>query len=320
MRNLIAPFFFFLILISAAFSAACEKPPVENAANLSQPSPQPSATIKKVSADLPIAMKSVEPFFKRMGKPQPDEWLASNNESGQTFDEYINGNPTVPTVERKTIYVQPLGEINPQQQKIISATAEYMRLFFNLPVKILPVKKYEQPMPLQGYRIHPQFKVRQIRTGYVLTKILIPNLPADAAALIAFTEQDLYPTANMNYVFGQASLEHRVGVWSLNRLDNLTGAQNFLKRTLKIAVHETGHIFSMRHCTKYECVMSGTNHLGETDKHPVDACPECMAKICWFADYRPSARYQNLAEFCKKNGLEKEELEFRKKAAAVKGK
>ena len=42
------------------------------------------------------------------------------------------------------------------------------------------------------------------------------------------------------------------------------------KRMLKIAVHETGHIFSIRHCTKYICVMSGANHLGETDAHPID--------------------------------------------------
>ena len=63
-----------------------------------------------------------------------------------------------------------------------------------------------------------------------------------------------------------------------------TGEQGFLKRTLKVAAHETGHMFSMRHCTKFECVMSGTNHLAETDRRPIDACPECTAKICWFSD------------------------------------
>lgn len=315
MKHFFAQFFRFLLLVSVVFSIACDKTPVENAAELAQPTPQ--RTVKKAPAELLTAMKSVEPFFKKMGAPKPDEWLASNPENGQTFDQYINSNPTVPTNERKTIYIQPLGAFNPNQEKIISGVAEYLRLFYNLPVKLLPVKKYEQPMPLQEYRIHPQWKIRQIRTGYVLTQILMPNLPNDAAALIAFTEQDLYPSADMNYVFGQASLENRVGVWSLYRLDNLTDAANFLRRMLKIAAHETGHIFSIHHCTKYECVMSGTNHLGETDAHPIDACPECMAKICWFADYNPAARYRNLADFCKKYGLKKEEAEFRKKATAV---
>ena len=41
-----------------------------------------------------------------------------------------------------------------------------------------------------------------------------------------------------------------------------------------VIAHETGHMFSMRHCTKYECLMSGTNHLNETDRRPIDACPE----------------------------------------------
>ena len=35
-------------------------------------------------------------------------------------------------------------------------------------------------------------------------------------------------------------------------------------------MHETGHMFSMRHCTKYECLMSGTNHMGETDRRPLE--------------------------------------------------
>jgi len=161
-------------------------------------------------------------------------------------------------------------------------------------------------------------KTRQIKTGYILDNVLKPILPADAAALIAFTIDDLYPDETMNYVFGQASMEDRVGVWSLYRLGDHTDYDTFLRRTLKIAAHETGHMFSMKHCTKYECVMSGTNHLGETDSRPIDACPECMAKICWLSDVDPAARYDRLAAFCRKNGLNKEADEFTRKSAAVK--
>lgn len=270
-----------------------------------------------VPPNLFAAIKAIEPFFSKMGKPTPDEWLAANPESGQTFDEYTRENPTLPTADRKILYVQPLGKFNQQQRRIISVTAEYMQLFFNLPVKILADKTFAASLSEANYRFHPQWKTKQILTSYILKDVLQPALPKDAAALIAFTDQDLYPGANMNYVFGQASLENRVGVWSLYRLDNLTGYENFLKRTLKIAVHETGHMFSIRHCTKYVCVMSGANHLGETDAHPIDACPECMAKICWFSDAKPKERYLNLAEFCKKYELKAEAESFRKKAAAV---
>src|SRR5690606_25214957 len=112
---------------------------------------------------------------------------------------------------------------------------------------------------------------------------------------------DLFPNESMNYVFGQASFDARVGVWSLARLDDNASYDKFLRRTLKIAAHETGHMFSMRHCIKYECLMSGTNHLGETDRRPIDACPECTAKICWLSDISAADRYRKLAEFTKRN-------------------
>ena len=64
--------------------------------------------------------------------------------------------------------------------------------------------------------------------------------------------------------------------------------------------------------------MSGTNHLAETDSRPIDACPECTAKICWLTDVDQEERYEKLAAFCRKTGLTKEADEFSRKASAVK--
>ncbi len=278
--------------------------------NTTQPPIKPSENLVK-------AMKAVEPFFKPLGKPSADEWLAIHRESGQTFEQYINFKPTLPSPERKTIYIQPIGKFDDEQLKIVRYTAEYMQKFFGLPVKLLAEKKFEEPLSLKNYRINQFTKKKQIRTGYILEEILQPNLPADAAALIAFTNEDLFPDKNLNYVFGQASFENRVGVWSLFRLDDYANFEQFLMRTLKVAVHETGHMFSFAHCTKYDCVMSGTNHLGELSERPIDACPECMAKICWMSGYEPKKRYENLAEFCRTHNLKKDADEFSKKAIAV---
>jgi archaemetzincin len=159
----------------------------------------------------------------------------------------------------------------------------------------------------------------QIRTGYIMDQVLLPALPSDAAALIAFTAVDLFPDETMNFVFGQASLNQRVGVWSLYRLGDGASFDAFLHRTMKIAVHETGHMFSLHHCTQYECVMSGSNHLGETDSRPIDACPECMAKICWLSNVAPAERYLRLETFCRQNGLGADADEFKHKAEAVDG-
>jgi archaemetzincin len=90
-----------------------------------------------------------------------------------------------------------------------------------------------------------------------------------------------------------------------------------LDRTLKIAIHETGHMFSMKHCTKYECLMSGTNNLAETDRRPLDVCPECMAKIAWAFRYDPAERYRRLAEFWRSQKREVEAHLADQKRAAV---
>ena len=263
-------------------------------------------------------MEAVKPFFSTMPAPGPEDWLASFNEPGQTFDEYISANPTVPTDERKTLYVLPLGKFTDAQFDAIRMTSEYLQAFFGLQVVLLPKQTIDRPLHIKDSRISRYGGNEQVRTGYVLDDVLRPLLKPDAAALIAFTNEDLFPDESMNYVFGQASLENRVGVWSLYRLQDGADSQTFILRTIKIAAHETGHMFSMRHCRKYNCVMSGSNHLAETDSHPIDACPECMAKISWFSHVAPAERYQRLAAVCRKHGLIKDAEEFERKSSAVK--
>jgi archaemetzincin len=272
---------------------------------------------KQISSELASAMKAVEPFFVPMGKPKPGDWLASHPESGQTFEQYINSTPNVPTPERRTIYIMPLGKFTANQMEIIAKTSEYMQAFFGLSIETMSQRALPTAIASGDSRMNGYPQRRQIRTGYIMDKILKPAIPNDAAALIAFTNEDLFPDVSMNYVFGQASLEDRVGVWSLARLDDGGNQMTFLKRTLRVAVHETAHMFGFKHCTKYECVMSGTNSLAETDSRPIDTCPECMAKICWMTGTKPEERYERLAAFCQKYGLGKEADEFTRKASAV---
>ena len=303
----------FLAVVFCSCLLACGGPADKPASNMSA-----AREAKKERKELRDNIKKIEPFFTPMGKPGTSDWLASHNEPGQTFEEYLDAEPVKPTKERQTIYVLPLGTFNAKQQRMIDVTAGYLEVFYDLTVTKMPSQAIKRPLRIKDSRRNPYTKIEQVRSGYLLDDVLKPMLPADAAALIAFTSDDLYPDETMNYVFGQASLENRVGVWSLSRLDDNTDDAGFLHRTLKIAAHETGHMFSMRHCSKWECLMSGTNHLAETDSRPIDACPECTAKICWLTDTDQAERYAKLADFCRKNGLTKEAEEFSRKSAAVK--
>lgn len=271
-------------------------------------------------ADLAKKKESLTRFFRPMQIREGD-WLDAHPEDGETFEDYIQSGPTLPTVERKTIYIQPIGKFSAEQHKVIDRTADYMHAFFNLRVVL------RDQLPLTGV---PKDLTRvqypnnlQIRTSYFLDDLLPKLLPRDAAALVCLTSNDLYPEDTWSFVFGQASLEKRVGVWSLWRLER-DGAKRvssdlLLARTLKVSMHETGHMFSMRHCTKYECLMSGTNHLAETDRRPLDVCPECAAKISWALNYPLSDRYKNLAAFWKKQGRTTEKQEMLDKAGALCG-
>jgi archaemetzincin len=297
------------LILAILYSVACStyKPEVSPA----------NAVVPEVvvQPEVRSAMKKVVPFFSPMGKPKAYDWLASHNEPGQTFDEYLSSSPTKPSKDRQKIYILPLGTFNAEQKKAVAAAAGYLAVFFDLPVEQMPARTITVPYP--NFRYNEYIHRRQLKTGYFLNDILPKLLPSDAAALIAFTNDDLYPDESMNYVFGQGSFDARVGIWSFSRLKERASYDLFLRRVLKIAAHETGHMFSMKHCTKYECLMSGTNYLGETDSRPIDGCPECMAKICWLSDILPKERYLRLADYCRRIGLNAEATEFDRKAKAV---
>jgi archaemetzincin len=256
----------------------------------------------------------------RLGKPAPGEWLAEHPEPGQTYLQYVRLNPVRPDRKRRMIYVQPLGEFTDAQRKVVAVTCEYMHHYFNLPVKM------RDPLPLtlipaSARRTHPTWKVDQVLSTYVLESALAPRLPADAMAYIAFTPADLWPGEGWNFVFGQASLSERVGVWSFNRFgdpDQSEAAFNrCLLRTLKLATHETGHMFSMAHCTLFECNMCASNHLEEADRRPSWLCPQCLAKLCWATSAEPREHFQRLAAFAKAQGFTKEEEFYRKSLTAL---
>ena len=258
------------------------------------------------------AMAKLRPLHKKLGKPKPGDWLYHHREPGQTFQEYLRCSPVVPDEKRSVIYIQPLGEFTATQSRIVTLTADFLGRYFDMPVKQLKVLPLSV-IPPEAHRTHPTWGDKQILTGYVLEKVLKPALPKDAFACIALTSSDLWPGAGWNFVFGQASLTERVGVWSMYRNgDPDADEQAFglcLLRTLKTASHELGHMCSMLHCTKYECNMCGSNHREESDRRPLALCPECMAKVCWATKADPIGRYGKLLEFCRTNKL-KGEAEF----------
>jgi archaemetzincin len=266
------------------------------------------------------AMEKLRPLHTKLGEPRPGDWLEEHDEPGQSFREYLASDPILPRDRRRVIYIQPLGEFTETQRKIVTLTAEFTERYFNLPVKV----REDVPLsviPASARRRHPSWGMEQILTGYVLDRLLRPQLPDDAAACIALTTSDLWPGEGWNFVFGQASIRNRVGVWSIYRNgdphESEVSFRLCLVRTLKTATHEIGHMFSMLHCTAYQCNMCGSNHREESDRRPLALCPECLAKVCWATQSDPLDRYRKLAAFSKGHGLEAEHAFYERAIGAL---
>ncbi len=232
--------------------------------------------------------------------PKEGDWLAEHHEDGQTFLQYLSCNPTLPTETRNTIYIQQLGEFDKTEKSILILTADYLHRFYGLPVELLdPIPISD--VPEEAFRIHEMTEQQQMHAGIILDDVLAPNLPEDAAACIAFTSIDLYPRESWNFVFGMANIKKRVGVWSLNRYGDPRESQAsfnlVLKRALKTASHETGHMFTIKHCIFYECNMSGSNHIVEADAKPHYLCPECLPKISYAMGIDEVYRLGKIKEF-----------------------
>lgn len=244
---------------------------------------------------------------KPIGPVRSGDWLESHKEPGQSFRKYIRSRPVRLSKKRNRLYVLPLGEFDETQSKIVDLSSEFLGIYFGCKVKQLATLSLDDAIPKSARRVHPSWGVRQIKSTFVLSDVLPPKLPDDAVALIALTTSDLYPDDDWNFVFGQASLKNRVGVWSLFRNgDPETEFIQCLRRTLHTATHETGHMFSIQHCTAYSCNMCGSNSQQESDRRPLHLCQECMPKIWWSTKVDPEKRFRELLEFCQQHKLEKE--------------
>jgi archaemetzincin len=234
--------------------------------------------IKTIPLDTTNIFWALHKITKPIPIPQPNDWLASHKENGQTYSQYIAQKTRSTKQKGNKIYLLPLGDFSkPDDSLLLAMTTKYVKLFFDVPV-IVQADKSLAHIPKKNRRIG-QNNVWQYQTGYILYDILENNLPQDAIAYMAITTGDLYPTDDWNFVFGQAHTQRRIGVSSLYRFKEYKqkklDAPLAFRRIASTTVHEIGHILSILHCIHFDCVMNGSNNLEEADQQSMFLCP-CM--------------------------------------------
>jgi len=209
----------------------------------------------------PGEIERIRPLYQSKSKPQPGDWLADHQETYYDFDSYKYLKPVRPTKDRSIIYLYRLGVTGKSADSLLQVTREYLRLIFHLEVKF--ADSLSLSIVPDSLRREWSDGSIQLRTGPVLKKMMVV-MPENAAVAICFTGFDVFPGPGWNFVFGEAYLKQRVGIWSYNRYGNVNDKKEFqrvLMRTLKVASHETGHMFGITHCVRYECNMNGSNSL-----------------------------------------------------------
>lgn len=262
------------------------------------------------------------PLHEPLGPPQPGDWLTAHPESGQTFPEFLGSQLDPPDRNRSRLYIVPIGDMTETQLRIVERTGEYLAASFGKPVVFLEAVEAGQIAP-EGRRLWDETTgEEQWLTSYILQSILTPLRPDDAIAVLGLTATDLYPGPGWNYVFGQASLTARVGVWSLARNgnpdENDDAYRLCLRRTIKTALHETGHMLGIPHCTAFECGMNGSKNRDENDRHPLEFCPECQTKVWWSCGVDPARRCQQLGDLAAEDGLTQAMTLWHQEAARLK--
>lgn len=253
--------------------------------------------------------------FEKMGSPKPGDWLYHFHEAGQSFEDYVGSNPVRATGGRHVLVFQPVGLFSPAEKNIVKEAVLFAGVWFDLSTRLeLPAA-----LPEKGWHRLRQFPwqekpVRQYQTRYFLDKFLPKRFPQDGVCYLAITTVDLYPDEDWNFVFGQASLSERIGVFSMaryfpwfwNEKESEQSRTLAMKRSCKVLVHEVGHIFGLQHCIYYRCAMNGSNSLEESDRRPLRLCPICLDKLQWNRGFDIVGRYEKLKKFFEEHDLNTE--------------
>lgn len=268
---------------------------------------------------LPPPYAALAALHRPKREPQAHDWLAQHPEPGQSLREYLAADPVRATAAVRTIALVRVGDFTPEQRRVVDLTRDYLGLHFQLPLRELePIPA--GAIPQQATRKNPLQGQLQWSSHWMLTELLPALRPEDSVSLVALTAVDLWPGPGWNFVFGEATLTERVGVWSIARHgDAAAEPSRVLSRTIKVAAHELGHMFSMHHCVAWECVMNGGNSLEETDLTPLEPCPACLAKLQHATGLDVARRFAALRAFLDREGLAEEAAFVARSQAAVQG-
>jgi archaemetzincin len=256
-------------------------------------------------------------FYKPIPPPGPNDWLMNHKEYGQTFNEYKNfgfheiqaikgkmGNKNL--IKKEVIYIAPLNyNINPSfDENFITSIIVFCQSYFHdMQFRKLNIEINHKNVEYRKYEDGSY----QINACTLIEKIY-KKMPEDAYCLIGITDVDIYnavrvikprewiyypPPYKNNFCYELNSYKYWVSLCSIARFDPMFSKDSppsseeekaasffkLLKRSIKMVVKNISHMFGLKNCIFFSCVMNGFGSMKEFDSRPVEICPCCLRKI-----------------------------------------
>ena len=167
-----------------------------------------------------------------------------------------------------------LGPIDPEVlRRLRTAIAKIL----HLPVRVLR----PQPLPLQTYHL-----VRRQYHSTQLLEFLLDNDDSGALRILGVTAVDLYIPI-LTFVFGEAQLNGKAALISLYRPRGDAGGDTpprslYLRRLIKLSLHELAHTFGLEHCRRDGCLMGFSTNLEKLDHKNLAFCDYCQVLLADF--------------------------------------
>ena len=257
--------------------------------------------VNNVTQSFPPIKYFIPDGFCLIPKPKSGDWLAEHKEPGQSFARFSTGPRSHPLPRKDVIYIQPLefytGQAIPEN--ILNTLCKYAGIFFGLPVKKMkPIRDLlgDGALKLVKRRVNEHTSQTQVNASDIMS-VLKGLKPTDAFCISGITLCDIYPRDEWNFVFGLASTEDGTGVYSLSRYLPETMERPMLLRAVRVMCHEICHMFGIKHCIYFSCLLNGSNHAEEAINRPTFLCPSCLRKLHFMVNFDIGERYENMLLF-----------------------